>query len=100
MKVQDLFDEMVKGDPYATKAIPGGIMCRDQYGTEVTYADAAKTLTFKYDGAEDEDAVLFGTSISAEAPITMYMSGNELTIQVPNVDSEKAADIVKKVLEV
>lgn len=97
MKVQDLFDQMCKGDPYSTKAIPNGIMSRDQYGTKVTYNNG--TLTFKFGGAEDEDAVLFATVISAEAPIRLYSNQDEYTILVPNVASEKAAEIVDKFFE-
>lgn len=101
MKVEDLFNQMCKGDPYATKAIPKGILCRDQYGTKVTYRDNVKTLAFNFGGdAEDEDAVLFATVLSAEAPIQLYHSGDEYTIKIPNITSEKAAEIVKKFFEV
>lgn len=100
MKVEDLFDQMCKNAPYATKAIPKGILCRDQYGTKVTYRDNIKTLAFYFGGADDEDAVLFATVLSAEAPIQLYHRGDEYTIQIPNVTSEKAAEIVKKFFEV
>ena len=100
MKVEDLFDQMCKGYPAATKAIPNGILCRDQYGTKVTYRDSIKTLTFYFGGdAEDEDAVLFATVLSDDAPIQLYHSGDEYIIKIPNVTSEKAAEIVKKFFE-
>ena len=93
-----MFKKIAEGDPYATKEIPNGILCRDQYGTKCTYGNG--TLTFKYGGCEDEDAVLFATVISALEPIKIYTSGDECTIQVPNVTPERAAEIVKKVFEV
>ncbi len=97
--VWDLFAEMAEGSPSDTKTLDNGrqLLSRDQYGTNISYY--GNTLTFNFDGAEDEDAVLFGTVISAEWPIRLEMDDGDLTITCQGIPEQKAVKLVKKFFE-
>lgn len=97
--VWDLFAKMAEGSPSDTTTLDQGrqLLVRDQYGTNVSYYH--NTLAFNFDGAEDEDAVLFGTVISAEWPIRLEMDDGDLTITCKGIPEQKAVELVKKVLE-
>jgi hypothetical protein len=97
--VWDLFAKMAEESPSNTRTLDKGrqLFVRDQYGTNISYY--GNTLEFKFDGAEDEDAVLFGTVISAEWPIRLEMEGDELTITCKGIPEQEAVELVKKVIE-
>lgn len=97
--VWDLFAKMAEGSPSDTKTLDNGrqLLVRDQYGTNVSYY--GNTLMFNFNGAEDEDAVLFGTVISAEWPIRLEMEDGDLTITCKDIPEQEAVALVKKVLE-
>lgn len=97
--VWDLFAEMAEGSPSDTKTLDNGrqILVRDQYGTNISYY--GNELTFNFDGAEDEDAVLFGTVISAEWPIRLEMEDGDLTITCKNIPEQEAVKLVTKILD-
>lgn len=97
--VWDLFAEMEAGSPGDTKTLDKGrqMLCRDQYGTTVSYY--GNTLQFVFSGAEDGDAVLFGTVISAEWPIRLEMEDDDLTITCKGIPEQEAVKLVKKIFE-
>jgi len=97
--VWDLFAKMAEESPSNTRTLDKGrqVSFRDQYGMNISYY--GNTLGFKFDDAEDEDAVLFGTVISAEWPIRLEMEGDELTITCKGIPEQEAVKLVKKVVE-
>lgn len=97
--VWDLFAEMEAGSPGDTKTLDKGrqMLRRDQYGTTVSYY--GNTLQFIFSGAEDDDAVLIGTVISAEWPIRLEMGDDDLTITCKGIPEQEAVKLVKKIFE-
>lgn len=97
--VWDLFAKMAKESPSDTKTLEHGrqMLCRDQYGTTISYY--SNTLKFEFHQAEDEDAVLFGTVISAEWPIRLEMEDANLTITCKGIPEQEAVKLVNKIFE-
>lgn len=97
--VWDLFAKMAEESPSDTRTLDKGrqLFVRDQYGTNISYY--GNTLQFVFNGAEDEDAVLFGTVISAEWPIRLVLEGDELTITCKGIPEQEAVKLVKKIIE-
>lgn len=97
--VWDLFAKMAEESPSNTTTLDKGrqMLCRDQYGTTVSYY--GNTLQFVFSGAEDEDVVLFGTVISAEWPVRLEMEDGVLTITCKGIPEQEAVKLVKKIFE-
>lgn len=99
--VWDLFAKMAEESPSDTRTLDNGrqLLVRDQYGTTISYYDA--TLKFEFHQAADEDAVLFGTVISAEWPIRLAVLANgALTITCEGIPEREAVKLVQKIFEV
>lgn len=94
--VWDLFAKMAEESPSDTKTLDKGrqLLSHDQYGTTISYY--GNTLEFKFDGAEDEDAVLFGMVISAEWPIRLEMDDGDLTITCKGIPEQEAVKLIQK----